>query len=405
MQNNLFAASFRTILLWLALVQLLLILLGMVFILRPVLHNHTDTLHNELRQQLEHAPHQPLAASPSASWLWFNRILQNKLTDSLSPDKVIIHTLPAQPDHYAVTRQSATYQQQVIFAADRIGTRPGLTLLLSGLFFLTSLVFVAWHLARKQQQVYEQLGAQALRIGQGEYRLELPDFDVLEIRELFEKIQRMSQQLALAEQEKSILLAGISHDIRTPITRLHLLLALHESALPEALQEQIEAELQQVEQLLHAFMEHARQRGDEVQYAHETLQLQPWLQSLLQAYRNPRLHGPEGDIRVNANPLVLQRVLQNLIDNALKYTEGPVELQVHREGTVAIVEIRDQGEISTATISQLEQAFSQGQNHNEGYGLGLHVVRYLCRSQHWGLHYQSHQPQGLKVRLELPLKP
>lgn len=408
MTNNLFAASFKTILWWLALMQLLLILLGMWFVLKPILDSSTDILARQLIHQWQQAESgSNLQAHPKSqqqsSYLLFNRWLQYKLQQRLAPRKVKIYSVAHEPGLYFVAITEGAKTTLLQYDSERIGTRPALTIMLSLLFFLLSTLIVAWHLARRQRKVYAELGQQALRIGQGQFQFETPNFDIVEIQQLFFRLQQMSQQLALAETEKSTLLAGISHDIRTPITRLNLLLELHEHQLDEQFKHQVSDELHQMAQLLEAFQEHARQRVEEVQQNQEQTDLADWLEHWLQAYHEPRLQWRTEPCVIALNRLVLQRVLQNLIDNALKYTEGEVFIELQQSPETVQLQVCDQGR-GGADAKQLEalaEAFKQGQNSQGGSGLGLYVVRYLCRDQHWQLNFATPSRGGLCVSILL----
>jgi len=429
-RQNLFYATFKTVFLWVFLVLILMMLAGAVLVLKPFLDNHSETISkqileihrqakfnqekdvsgidSELLQVTTSAP-----AYPQISWLPFNLILADKLSESPDIYKATIYFVTEDTQHYWVKLDDNISTQWVIFDRELIGTKPLLTIILLLIILAVTSGVIAWIIANKQKLVYQQLARQALKIGQSKQPVEPVYYDIVEVQTMFNSLKELSETLRRADQDKAVLLAGISHDLRTPITRLYLLLALEEHSLPYDFIKNVELELKQVEQLIDLFLDHSQVNYHEG-VAFEERELTSWLQTLCDRYNQPkRLHciQPTQPVYFPINAPVLTRVMQNLIDNALKHTTGQIDLSIeypsnqplNSNGSLALV-VRDYGnQIKAEQLLALQTPFDQGTKQIQGAGLGTSIIQYLCQQQGWQCLYENANP-GIKATVRLPIE-
>ena len=203
-----------------------------------------------------------------------------------------------------------------------------------------------------------------------------------EIREVNIGFNRMAERLAKIEQERAVMLAGISHDLRTPLARLRLETEL--SVADVETRDLMAADIAQLDAIIDKFLDYARP---------EPTNLGPVLLSgvisrSIAPWRNdPRLQisvDVAEDLHIHAEQVELVRVLSNLLENARRYGQSPsdgitrVEIvaRVH-EGWV-LLRVRDQGPgVSEDALKNLTQPFFRGDSartNATGSGLGLAIV-------------------------------
>ena len=203
-----------------------------------------------------------------------------------------------------------------------------------------------------------------------------------EIREVNIGFNRMAERLAKIEAERALMLAGISHDLRTPLARLRLETELSVND-PQA-RELMVADIEQLDDIIDKFLDYARPEPNDL----GPVLLTGVISRCITPWRNnARLQitvDVSEDLQVQAEPVELARVLSNLLENARRYGQSPedgitrVEIvaRVH-EGWV-LLRVRDQGPgVSVETLKNLTQPFFRGdaaRTSATGSGLGLAIV-------------------------------
>ena len=254
----------------------------------------------------------------------------------------------------------------------------------------------------------KQLGVALRHVREGRLDHRLPENSATrEIHELNHGFNEMVHRLQQVDRERTVMLAGISHDLRTPLSRLRLELEMSVQD-PEA-RRHMTQDIEQAQNTLGQFMAYAQPHDPDVQ----PLMLQSWLTQFLAPYTCApdlcvRLVLPEST-QVLAEPVGLERILTNVLENARRYgkTPGTSVAQVCIQGTLIDdtlqLDITDHGSgVPPDTISQLTQPFFRVDTSRQdahGAGLGLAIVeRTLHRMG--GRLFISNQPQGgLRVRL------
>lgn len=276
---------------------------------------------------------------------------------------------------------------------------------------LLVIALAAWAGARWLTQPLRQLAgatrrmADALRRGHATPRLDEAT-GPREVQALAHEFNRMSEQLQQEFQRRGLMVAAISHDLRTPITRLRMRLETQDDG--PALRERAIDDLREMGALIDSVLTVFRPRAgqpDEV--------LQPVsLGALVQALVDDRVEQGEdvafegGDATVSAQPLALRRVLDNLVGNALRYGVR-ARLRIQSGPAGVTVEVDDDGPgIPEAQQAAVFEPFVrvEASRHRQtgGVGLGLYIARQLAQDMGAQLRLGNRASGGLRVSLHWP---
>ena len=230
----------------------------------------------------------------------------------------------------------------------------------------------------------KRLSLAASRMREGHFNTSKLDEDAAtsEIREVNIGFNRMAERLAKIEQERAVMLAGISHDLRTPLARLRLETELSVADLET--RDLMAADIAQLDAIIDKFLDYARPEptnlGPVFLSGAISRSISPWR-------HDPRLlievHVAE-DLQVHAEPVELERVLSNLLENARRYGQSPidgitrVEIMARLQDGWVLLSVRDQGPgVPEEALQKLTQPFFRGDTARTdatGSGLGLAIV-------------------------------
>ena len=292
------------------------------------------------------------------------------------------------------------------FPHERIGTAPVLTL--SAMFFFVTLAAIlgAWLLTRWLVRPLEALRLGAQRLATDRASLIPVDSGVKELDELAEAYNALASDLRRMVEQRSALLAGIAHDLRTPMTRMELALELANVTANPARLERIADDLAQMRELIDSYVDFtagcARRPPEQV-----TLGAQ--ISSLLQACgAEVALNlGGAAETRLIINRQAFERIIGNLLDNAVKHGQPPLALRVRVLGSILRIEIENAGE--TLSEDECAMAFEPFTRldvardpQRPGSGLGLSIVRDIAAANGWRVGLTPRAGGGVIAWLELP---
>ena len=281
------------------------------------------------------------------------------------------------------------------------------------LLAISASLLVAVATARVVNRPLAALSRAAAELGAGRAPALLPERGPVEIRTVNRSFNSMVSDLAKLEHDRAVLLAGVSHDLRTPLTRLRLELEM--SALPEETRLAMAGDIDQIDAIVGQFLDFAlpSQRGEAPEVDLSAL--------LAEALVRARLARDEGGCAVAANiePGVLvqghateiARALDNLLSNAQRYgreASGTLRLsvQLRRDGEQALLAIEDSGPgIPEQDIDRLLRPFERGESARSGTagaGLGLAIVSRIARAHGARLRLASGHERGLRVEIVFP---
>ncbi len=243
-------------------------------------------------------------------------------------------------------------------------------------------------IARLINRPLKRLSFAASRVREGDFEATTLDERVAtsEIRAVNIGFNRMTQKLAKIEQDRAIMLAGISHDLRTPLARLRLETELS-VADPEA-RAHMAADITQLDAIIDKFLDYARP-GD-VQLS--PVDLRETLNTCLQGLRHRtdvRFNVDLGkEVQVLADPVELGRVITNLLENAGRYGKSVdtgmaiIDITAAALDKWVLIRVRDHGMgVSEEQLASLTKPFYRGEAARTaatGAGLGLAIVEKMC---------------------------
>jgi signal transduction histidine kinase len=233
----------------------------------------------------------------------------------------------------------------------------------------------------------------------------LPERGPEEIRSAARALNRMRERITALIDDRTRMLAAISHDLRTPITRLRLRSEFIEDEVHRG---QMLRDLDQMRSMLEAVLSFLR--NDSKLESMTLIDIASTLQLVTDQFADIGskvcYHGPEHAM-VTARPDDLHRAVTNLVENAVRYgAEALIRLKISPRAVT--IEVEDDGPgISDARKDIMLQPFVRGdaaRNMDEakGFGLGLSIARAIVVAHGGELTLNDRQPHGLIVRIELP---
>jgi len=275
-----------------------------------------------------------------------------------------------------------------------------------GALVLALSLLAAYFLVSRLNRPLKALAQAASAIGMGKMPEPVPESGPEEIRMLSQAFNQMSKGLARLDADRALILAGVSHDLRTPLSRLRL--GLEMSGAEAQLREGMTADIEEMDRTVNQFLDFARTDGGEpVQSA----DLAAIAAEVAEHYRRRGKSIATDFSRVPELPLQLmsmRRVVLNLIDNALRYGEKEVSVAVRAEDGAAVLEVADRGPgIPESEAERLKQPFTRlevARSDKGGAGLGLAIVERVVRAHRGRFELLPREGGGLVARIRLPLE-
>jgi two-component system, OmpR family, osmolarity sensor histidine kinase EnvZ len=286
------------------------------------------------------------------------------------------------------------------------GGEPSRALIISGALAL-ALIIAAFIFARYLAAPLRQLESAVARVGRGETPQPLPESGPSEIAAVNRGFNTMLWNLRQIEHDRAVLLAGVSHDLRTPLARLRLGLELA-NADPATRQGMV-ADIEEMDRVIGQFLDFAR---GEQGAALEIRDLNALAKSVAERYANngrdvrfePGVLAP-----FSMRPTAITRLIGNLVDNALAYGAPPVEIRTSASPGVAVLEVADRGPgIAANDVERLKQPFTRSTDSRArddgapGAGLGLAIVDRIARLHGGRFDLAPRDGGGTIARVTLP---
>jgi len=274
-----------------------------------------------------------------------------------------------------------------------------------GLLAIALALTVAWLIASRISRPLKAMARSAETVGRGQMPAPLPENGAEELSRLAKAFNLMAADLQRNEQDRSEVLAGISHDLRTPLTRLRLEAEM--SIADAGAQEAVIADLEQMEAVISQFMDYARTESGEPAISYDLGSLLSSIVDRQACVGRPcRLDLAELP-ELMLRPKAITRAITNLIDNAWKYGGDEVTVKSAAVDSEIWLEISDRGPgIPPAETERLKRPFTRletARTNASGTGLGLAIVERIARLHNGRLELLPNPGGGLLARLVLPI--
>ena len=295
------------------------------------------------------------------------------------------------------------------FDRERLGTNPPLAFaaIVGGGAALT--ILVALLEVRRVVNPLDRLSRAVRDVGLGQKPAPVEETGPEEIAELARTINRLSTDISEMAENRTVMIAGISHDLRTPLTRLAIAVEMLDQESRPELIAGIRRDLDAMNDLISQFLEFTRDTDEG-----SLIQVDLW--KIIEALAGDlEREGAELRLQRNdppcvffADPIALQRVLANLLKNAAQYGRGkPIDIALHCSADEVAIEVCDRGPgIPPEKVDSAFRPFQRLQPAREhrtgGSGLGLSIVKVIALKHGWTIDLLPREGGGTIARLGLP---
>ncbi len=244
----------------------------------------------------------------------------------------------------------------------------------------------------------------AIEIGHGRQPAPMEETGPTEVATLTRAFNQMSRDLARLDEDRALILAGVSHDLRTPLSRMRL--GIEMSGSDASTKEGMITDIEEMDRIISQFLDFARVDGGEIMAPTSV----GALVGDIAAHYHKLGHEIATDIGVARDiplrALAMRRVISNLIDNALRYGETGIAVTVREEAAKVMVEVNDRGPgIPAADAERIKQPFTRletARSGKGGSGLGLAIVDRIVRAHGGSFDLLPREGGGLCARISLP---
>lgn len=300
------------------------------------------------------------------------------------------------------------HQISLGFPQDRLGVQSPLAMILIIVATVVLALLTAIILARRITRPLQNMVEAARHVGLGNTPEQLAEDGALELAELAHTINNMAQQVQLLLANRTTLLAGISHDLRTPLARMRLALEMLPENADKKIVTRLKNDVDEMNRLIGEFLNFSRGLEKEVS---QPVDLNEFLQGLVDNTLREGvtvLWRPVPQCKVRLGQMALRRIVGNLLSNAVRYGEGqPIELVCECGVIVTVIRILDRGPGIPA--DELENVFrpfyrleSSRSVATGGSGLGLAIARQLAEVNGWEVVLRARAGGGTEARLTIP---
>lgn len=330
---------------------------------------------------------------------------KKKLLTAEAPAPLLVTKLPIKTSHVWVVFPQSRVVQQDFFLAWLSWGLFGFFVALGGAVFLVL----------RLNQPLKGLAAAAKAIGLGESTLPV-EGGPTEVRAVAAAFEQMKANLDRKDRERTIFLAGVSHDLRTPLARLRLgveMLPVERSTIND-----FEADINDINNIIDQFLDFGRNENTEIL---EQVDLDFLLRGASErALRAIQSSGQTKTVQLKLGqvgslklrPIAMQRLVDNLIENARKHGGDVIELATTQTATHKVISIFDNGiGVPQTMVSHLKQPFTRldgSRTGASGAGLGLAIVERIC-AMHGGEFQllprssEAGNEAGVEARVTLPI--
>lgn len=265
----------------------------------------------------------------------------------------------------------------------------------------------AFLIQRHLQKPLAGLTAAASAVARGETPPPVASAGPQEIASLAASFDQMTESLARAEQERILMLAGVSHDLRTPLSKLRLCVEMLRNGADPTLIESMIRSIDTADAVIGQFIDFARIGSDEAPQWCDPAEL---VKSVGQDYADKDacrvifdLHPAEP---LPVRPVALRRAIANLVENACRYARGEVTLRLETLDGRVCLSVLDRGPgVPAAELDRIRRPFARldaSRRHAAGTGLGLAIVERIAALHRGRLGLENRDGGGLAARIELP---
>ena len=270
------------------------------------------------------------------------------------------------------------------------------------IMFISFVIVLLYFLLRKIFNPLKNLTAAVSEIGDGNYNVKVPVSTQDELGELAGAINVMSSKISNAVKSKEQLLIDVSHELRSPLTRLKLGLEVDSS------KEKLDEDILEMERMITGLLENYRADADFNTITPEKTDITELMEDTIAEYdmsHRLKFTKPGKDIIINADSEKIQTVFRNLIDNALKYSNEDVTISIIKSPNVVTLSFKDKGSgIAVEDLKNIFEPFYRADRSRSrktgGFGLGLSICKKIMDAHKGEIIINSRENEGTEVILK-----
>ena len=264
------------------------------------------------------------------------------------------------------------------------------------------LIIIALIFLKNQTKPLVKLAKAAERFGKGDYVNDFRASGSQEIRKAAFEFDRMAKRINRHLNQRAEMLSGISHDLRTPLTRLKLQLAMLKQ---KDISEKMSKDIDEMEKMLNDYLQFAKTQSQE---STSKINLNILLKTIKNEFNNDKisLYESHTAIELNCRPIALKRSFENIIQNGLTYG-NKVDININKGNKRTLILIEDDGpgipEDQYKNVFKPFFRLDKSRSLNQsGVGLGLAIVEDIINSHGGNIQLGKSKYDGLQVKISLP---
>jgi len=264
------------------------------------------------------------------------------------------------------------------------------------------MIAIAIIFLKNQTRPIIKLAEASERFGRGEEIEEFRPSGALEIRKAGLEFDKMRKRILRHLNQRSEMLSGISHDLRTPLTRIKLQLAMIKN---EDLSKKLSADVDEMEKMLNEYLLFS---STGAKGKTESFNLSELLENIIKKYENPNIQKDfDSEIYFNGRKNLIQRCINNLVDNSIKYGKKII-IKMEKKNSNIIFSIDDDGPgIPISEYQNIIKPFykidKSRSDSKSSVGLGLAISSDIVKSHGGDINFSKSKLGGLNVKISLPV--
>ena len=298
-------------------------------------------------------------------------------------------------------------QISIGFPQDRLGVQSPLALLLIMLATILLTLMTAIVLARRITRPLQNLAVAARQVGKGNTPEKLAEDGVEELTELAHEFNNMAQQVQTLLANRTTLLSGISHDLRTPLARMRLAVEMLPENADTKIIARLKNDIEEMNRLIGEFLAFSRGLEKEVpQNTDLNILLKELVDNMAAEGKAVRWQAAVHCQRA-VGQMAMRRILSNLLSNAVRYGEdNEVELTCECGASGCVIRVLDRGPgIPPEEVENVFRPFyrleSSRSTATGGSGLGLAIAKQLAEVNGWHIELSPREGGGTEARLTI----
>jgi two-component system osmolarity sensor histidine kinase EnvZ len=342
------------------------------------------------------------------------RAFRERLRDTFGPNaEVYVRAASADPEEFArrpprlffIRLTAGQRQYWVAIPRGRLDRDTGSAVLAWGLAGLGIAVLATFLIVWRLNRPMAELARAAERLGRGGDPAPIAETGPSEIRAVARAFNQMKEDLRRNERDRATFLAGVSHDLRTPLARMRLAIEMLEAKVDDATRQGMVSDIDDMGKIVDQFIDFTRGEAAEALSALNLSELaRACCERAARAGVAIRCELADTPLMM-ARPLALQRAVDNLITNAARHAGGEVLVRTNVDGSHLVLAVLDRGPgIPAELVEHVKRPFARldaSRTGQSGAGLGLAIAERIAALHHGRLELRTREGGGLEARLVL----